>query len=252
MSYGLLGMAERNPKMLALACCKEFKFRSFWDVGANFGFYSWLLKSSDPSLKTVLIEPLPKNAGLIRKTIERNKFEDCFLIEAGVSDRDGEGILHVDSLAGSTSSLIPGVCEAVVFAGVCETCLYGDPSNDNGAGFIAARGERARLGAERISTRTTGCGHARWCFKKRGRKRGNERVDEGAGARRFECSDSRCCSRRAAGPHGGSEASCRSAGARWNGCHRTEARTGARERLRECGDARFRAGCDAKSVRTAG
>jgi FkbM family methyltransferase len=106
LSYGFMGVAERNPRKLALTCLDQFKFRSFWDVGANFGYYSWLLKSVDPGLKTVLVEPVPKNAALIRVTIERNGFADAFLVEAGASKQQGEGVLNVDALVGSTSSLI--------------------------------------------------------------------------------------------------------------------------------------------------
>lgn len=105
VSYGLIGSQERNPEALALACFRHFKCRSFWDVGANFGYYSWLLKSAVPDLHIVMFEPLPSNATLIRDTIRRNRFTDVHLIEAAVSDCAGKGLLHADVLAGATSSL---------------------------------------------------------------------------------------------------------------------------------------------------
>jgi FkbM family methyltransferase len=105
LSYGLIGSQERNPQALALACVHQLKFRSFWDVGANFGYYSWLLKSAVPDLKVVLIEPLPANAELIRATIRRNRFTDVHLIEAGASASPGAGVLRADVLSGATSSL---------------------------------------------------------------------------------------------------------------------------------------------------
>lgn len=108
VSYGLIGSQERNPESLALSCLHYFKFRSFWDVGANFGYYSWLLKSAAPDLEMILVEPLPSNATLIRDTILRNRFTDVHLIEAGASASLGEGILHANTLSGATSSLNEG------------------------------------------------------------------------------------------------------------------------------------------------
>lgn len=105
VSYGMIGSQERNPQVLAMACLKHFRFRAFWDVGANFGYYSWLLKSASPDLNIVLIEPLPDNAALIRATLQRNRFSDVKLIEAGASDHSGEGILNADEIGGATSSL---------------------------------------------------------------------------------------------------------------------------------------------------
>ncbi len=105
LSYGMVGSQERNPEALALACLKHFQLRSFWDVGANFGYYSWFLKSAVPDLRIVLIEPLPANAKLIRETIRRNGFAEVHLIEAAASDGCGEGVLHADMFSGSTSTL---------------------------------------------------------------------------------------------------------------------------------------------------
>ena len=105
LSFGVIGSQERNPETLALCCVHHLGVRSFWDVGANFGYYSWLLKSAAPDLQVLLIEPLPANASLIRATIQRNKFADVTLIEAGASDCSGEATLHADELGGSTSSL---------------------------------------------------------------------------------------------------------------------------------------------------
>jgi len=108
LTHGLayrFGSQERNPEALALACLLQFSIRSFWDVGANFGYYSWLLKSTAPDLRVILFEPLPENARFIRETMLRNRFSDVHLIEAGASNCSGEGALQADSVGGSTSSL---------------------------------------------------------------------------------------------------------------------------------------------------
>ncbi len=108
VAYGLIGPGEENPTSLAMACLRHFQFRSFWDVGANFGYYSWLLKSAAPELEIVLVEPLPINARLIHDTVRRNRFSNVELIEAAASNKPGSGTLYADMLAGLTSSLIKG------------------------------------------------------------------------------------------------------------------------------------------------
>ena len=105
VAYSMIGSSEVNPEALALECVRQFGLRSFWDVGANFGYYAWLMKSANPNLEIVLIEPLPQNAELIRDTIQRNRFRDATLIVAAASAGSGNGVLHADQIAGATSSL---------------------------------------------------------------------------------------------------------------------------------------------------
>ncbi|HEV2464307.1 MAG TPA: FkbM family methyltransferase [Acidobacteriaceae bacterium] len=105
LSYAIIGSQERNPASLALACLRLLKFRTFWDIGANFGYYSWLMKSANADLEIMMVEPLPANASLIRETIIRNCFRDVDLTEAAASDAPGRGALHADDISGSTSSL---------------------------------------------------------------------------------------------------------------------------------------------------
>jgi FkbM family methyltransferase len=99
------GSMETSPEALVRACISNLALRSFWDVGANVGHYSWLMKSAVPNIELVLIEPLPENAALIRETMARHRFSDTTLIVAGASDSLGQGVLHADKMAGATSSL---------------------------------------------------------------------------------------------------------------------------------------------------
>ena len=109
ITHGLVlaavGSQEPASKALALACIDRLKLESFWDVGANIGYYTWLLKSTSPGLRAVLFEASPANAELVRTTLKRNRLPEVELIAAGVSDCEGEGYLRVDSLAGTTSTL---------------------------------------------------------------------------------------------------------------------------------------------------
>lgn len=105
LAFGLTGSQERKPEALAVACVRQLNLRSFWDVGANIGYYSWLLRSVEPNLEIVLFEALPANTYLIDKTLKRHKFPKVKLIPAGASDQRGSGVLHADVEAGATSSL---------------------------------------------------------------------------------------------------------------------------------------------------
>jgi hypothetical protein len=103
--FAAIGSQEPGSKALALACVERLKLESFWDVGANIGYYTWLLKSASPALRAVLFEAAPANAHLVRTTLNRNKLLDVELIAAGAADCQGEGYSRVDSLAGTACML---------------------------------------------------------------------------------------------------------------------------------------------------
>jgi FkbM family methyltransferase len=105
LAFAATGSQETNPEALALSCLHHLNLRSFWDVGANIGHYSWLLKSAAPELEVVLFEPLPANTMLIRATLKRCALPGKALVAAGASDRSGTGLLRADAIAGATSSL---------------------------------------------------------------------------------------------------------------------------------------------------
>jgi FkbM family methyltransferase len=108
LAFAATGFQEPGSEALALACMQKLDLHSFWDVGANIGHYTWLLKSASPKLEVVLFEALPENARLIDATLKRHNFEDVALVVAGASDHSGEGVFHTDSIAGATSTLEDG------------------------------------------------------------------------------------------------------------------------------------------------
>jgi FkbM family methyltransferase len=105
LAFSAIGSQEPGSEALALTCVDRLKLESFWDVGANIGYYTWLLKSSSPELRAVLIEASPPNVEFVRKTLSMNRLPDVELIAAGASDSQGYGSLRVDSEAGATSTL---------------------------------------------------------------------------------------------------------------------------------------------------
>ncbi|MFH0939837.1 MAG: FkbM family methyltransferase [Planctomycetota bacterium] len=76
-----------------------------WDVGANIGYYSWLMLSRDPNMRVVLLEPDPENARLIRETIRRASLQFAELHEVAISDQDGEAAFLLDNVSSATGSL---------------------------------------------------------------------------------------------------------------------------------------------------
>jgi FkbM family methyltransferase len=105
LAFAAVGSQEPGSEALALSCVDHLKLESFWDVGANIGHYTWLLKSAAPKLQAVLFEASPENAALVRATLKRNQLPGVDLIAKGAGDCNGHGYLRVDSLAGATSTL---------------------------------------------------------------------------------------------------------------------------------------------------
>jgi FkbM family methyltransferase len=104
LAYAVTGSQERNPEALFDACLKAIPIKSFWDIGANIGLYSWLLKTRLPVAETVLFEPLPMNIAFIEETIRRNG-RRAEIVSAAVSEHAGAMVLHTDDVTGATSSL---------------------------------------------------------------------------------------------------------------------------------------------------
>jgi FkbM family methyltransferase len=90
---------------LFLAIHKVYQPKTFWDVGANIGFFSWLLLDQNQEMQVVLFEPDPDNISLLQKTIDRANLSNVLLIDSAVSDRVGEASFAVDRVTGATGTL---------------------------------------------------------------------------------------------------------------------------------------------------
>lgn len=84
------------------------KPKVFWDIGANVGFYSWLLMSADPDLHAVLFEPDPDNIELVNATIARGELEQITLVAKAASTEQGTARFVMDPESGTTSHLESG------------------------------------------------------------------------------------------------------------------------------------------------
>jgi FkbM family methyltransferase len=96
---------EPGTASLFLTLAKIIQPQIFWDVGANIGFYSWLLMSMNENLQAVLIEPEPENAELIQKTVANGQLKNARLIRAAASDRSSTASFARDKLSSATGTL---------------------------------------------------------------------------------------------------------------------------------------------------
>lgn len=105
LSYLLLrNSTEPGIIALFLAVNKVFTPRTFWDVGANIGYYGWLLKSQRPQIEITLFEPDPINLSLIEET-RQWAGPGVRVVPSAVSSQNGEAIFASDGVSGATGSL---------------------------------------------------------------------------------------------------------------------------------------------------
>ncbi|MER3421385.1 MAG: hypothetical protein C4290_13060 [Chloroflexota bacterium] len=90
---------------LLQAACAVFTPRAFWDVGANFGYYTWLLKARYPDLRVVMVEPEPANQRLITATLARTPLAGVTLRRYAASDAGGTAPFARDPISGATGTL---------------------------------------------------------------------------------------------------------------------------------------------------
>ncbi len=90
---------------LLRAACTLFTPRAFWDVGANFGYYTWLLKAHQPTLEVVAIEPDPANQRLLTATLARTPHAGVQVRHFAASDTAGAAPFARDPVSGATGTL---------------------------------------------------------------------------------------------------------------------------------------------------
>jgi len=85
-----MGWYERDKQRLV---SNEVRRGStFYDIGANVGFYTLLASALVGAGRVVAFEPLPRNLKYLRRHVELNKIDNVTVLEAAVSDRNQ--VLH--------------------------------------------------------------------------------------------------------------------------------------------------------------
>lgn len=95
--------SEERRKFVALL--RKLQPKIFYDIGANFGLYSWIAKSICPECIVVCLEPDASNVRLLKKTIRENRIDRIFVIQKAVSNAEGRMAFFRDELTGGTGSL---------------------------------------------------------------------------------------------------------------------------------------------------
>jgi FkbM family methyltransferase len=98
---------EREMAALACAVVDVLRIGCFCDVGANFGYYAWLLKSRSPGLEVDLVEPESENLKLIDATLARTPLAGVSVHRVAASDVSGRAAFERDVVSGATGTLGP-------------------------------------------------------------------------------------------------------------------------------------------------
>jgi FkbM family methyltransferase len=98
---------EPEIAALALAVVEVAHASRFGDVGGNFGYYTWLLKSRFPDLAVEIIEPESNNLELIDATLARTPLANVTVHRGAASDVSGRGLFQRDLVSGATGALAP-------------------------------------------------------------------------------------------------------------------------------------------------
>ncbi|RYD85056.1 MAG: FkbM family methyltransferase [Verrucomicrobiaceae bacterium] len=75
---------------------------TFCDVGANMGVLTlFAARLVGPTGRVFAFEPFPKNAAVVRENVALNGFTNVTVVEAAVSETNGEALLHLSEYCGS-------------------------------------------------------------------------------------------------------------------------------------------------------
>ena len=101
----LLGRRSAEPRITALmlAILDTWDIKAFWDIGANIGYYAWLVRSMRPEVPVLAVEPDPTNFRLLEQT--RRYAPGVEILNIAVSEREGTATFLIDSVSGATGTL---------------------------------------------------------------------------------------------------------------------------------------------------
>lgn len=103
----LYNSVERNTERHLRALLPRMpRDLTFFDCGANIGFYSLLIQRLLPSAKVHSFEPLPEAFAHLQKNIALNGFNNIRAHRIAISNKDGQGNIYVGGQA-TAASLIP-------------------------------------------------------------------------------------------------------------------------------------------------
>lgn len=96
-----------EPEIVALfkALNRVFEIHRFWDVGANVGYYGWLVASLNPAAEVCMFEPDPRNVALLQRTKARAALGRVQVRAEAVSETAGRAVFELDEEYGHKGSV---------------------------------------------------------------------------------------------------------------------------------------------------
>jgi FkbM family methyltransferase len=98
-------VVEPGTKSLFGVLIDHLSPNCFWDVGANFGIYSWLFLSRVRNGTAILLEPEPDNLTLLRRTVTHSNLSRVTCLPIAASDQSSQAIFYRDPVTGVTGGL---------------------------------------------------------------------------------------------------------------------------------------------------
>jgi len=80
--------------------------QTFWDVGTNYGLFTFSLRAAVPTLKVEAFEPDPDYVVLLMETLSNHGADRVRVHAVALSDREGTARFERDLLTGTTGGLV--------------------------------------------------------------------------------------------------------------------------------------------------
>ena len=101
------GLAEeREERDLLISLARANNCRTFWDVGANYGLFTFGLRAGGADLRIEAFEPDPDYVALLQRTLGVGGSERVQVHPIALSDSQGTVTFKRDLLSGSTGFLL--------------------------------------------------------------------------------------------------------------------------------------------------
>ena len=101
------GLAEEHEERDLLICLvRANSCRTFWDVGANYGLFTFGLRAGLPDLRIEAFEPDPDYVALLQRTLGLSGLDRVQVHPIALSDNQGKVTFKRDLVSGSTGSML--------------------------------------------------------------------------------------------------------------------------------------------------
>ena len=97
---------EREERELLVRLSRANDCRGFWDIGANYGLFTFSLRAALPGLEIEAFEPDPDYVALLRKTLVLSKEDRVRVHPIALTDKAGTLPFERDLLSGSTGTVV--------------------------------------------------------------------------------------------------------------------------------------------------